>query len=82
MPGEVFTFRQGAAAGGIYPDTTVTLYLLADEDDLSTAYVRLWDGADNSVEMAFVKTITAAFRSQPGHTYDLWKAEISPVPAQ
>ncbi len=79
VPGESYSFVHGAS-GSINETTAVTISALTDALDAQTVSVRYWDGANSTtIPMTRIKSLTASFRSQPSHTYDLWQAS---VPAQ
>ncbi|MFD3166919.1 lamin tail domain-containing protein [Herpetosiphon sp. NSE202] len=79
VPGESYSFLH-SAAGTINETTAVTISALTDALDVQNASLRYWDGATSTtIPMTRSKSLTASFRNQASHSYDLWQASI---PAQ
>ncbi len=81
VPGESFAFRQVDVSGNIFP-TTVTIYMLTDKNDLTSANLvySAGVGGDQYIPMTRLKVITTPFRSQPSRAYDVWQGSLPPQP--
>ena len=81
VPFESYTFRSVDPTGHVYPFTNVTIYILVDWGDLTSANVIYsTGGSDAYVPMSWVKNVTTSFHGQPSRTYDLWSATIPAHP--
>ncbi|MBM7845332.1 lamin tail domain-containing protein [Herpetosiphon giganteus] len=79
VPGESYSFLH-SATGTINETTAVTISALTDALDVQNASLRYWDGTTSTtIPMTRSKSLTASFRNQASHSYDLWLASI---PAQ
>lgn len=82
VPFESYTFRDVDPSGKVYPTTSVNIYIMVNQFDLTSAnVVYSTGGSDTYVPMSWVKNITVAFHGQPLRTYDLWFGTIPAQPA-
>lgn len=80
VPNESYSFLH-SASGTIDETTAVTISALTDALDVQTVSLRYWDGANSTtIPMTRIKSLSASFRSQPIHSYDLWQASIPAQP--
>ncbi|MBN1481655.1 T9SS type A sorting domain-containing protein [candidate division KSB1 bacterium] len=81
VPFEEYTFRSVDQTGKVYSFTAVTISVLCDWGDLTSANVIYsTGGSDTYLSMSWVKNVTTSFHGQPSRTYDLWRATIQPQP--
>ena len=75
VPGQSYTFLY--PQGGVLSNSSpVDVYFFTELNDVVSAELRVWDGAESIITCTSTASITAAFRGEASHTYALWKGTI------